>query len=208
MEGLLERKIDKHYIAFGRADFIVKNQDLIPILHSVGFDAFFVGIESFKKNELSDFNKQSTVEENIKAINILESNDMQCYSGLIVTEDWVKEDFDVLINYLNSFEHPLVNIQPITPMPGTPLFDSYPYVKTIKREEYGCWDMAHVVFNPINMTKRDYYYHIVRAYLKTSANKKQRKFIKEKYGIEVYKRVRRGATKIFFQYVKLMIKPK
>ena len=124
---------------------------------------------------------------------------MQCYSGLIVAEDWIKEDFDGLINYLNSFEHPLVNIQPITPIPGTPLFEKYPYVKTIKREDYGCWDMAHVIYNPLNM---------FRAYIKTSANKKQRKFIKEKYGMEVYKRVRRGATKIFFQYIKLMIMPK
>ena len=204
-EGLDKRNIKKHYIAFGRADFITKNEDLIILLHEHGFDAFFVGIESFKKDELNDFSKQSTVEENIKAINILEKNGMQCYSGLIVGEDWVKNDFDVLIEYLNSFEHPMVNIQPITPMPGTPLFDNYQYEIVMPREKYECWDMAHVVFKPIKMKTRWYYYHIVRAYLKTTANKKQRKFIKEKYGNLVYKRVRNGATKIFFQYLRLML---
>lgn len=207
-KGLDERNIKKHYIAFGRADFIVKNEDLIILLHEHGFDAFFVGIESFKKSELNDFSKQSTVEENIKAVNILERNGMQCYSGLIVGEDWVKKDFDTLISYLNSFEHPMVNIQPITPMPGTPLFDEYNYPINIPRDKYECWDMAHVVFEPVNMKKRWYYYHIVRAYLKTSANKKQRTFIKERYGKDIYKRVRRGATKIFFQYLRLMIFPK
>ncbi len=205
VEGLEKRNIKKHYIAFGRADFITENEDLIILLKEHGFDAFFVGIESFKKSELNDFSKQSTVEENIKAVNILERNGMQCYSGLIVGEDWVKKDFDTLIEYLNGFEHPLVNIQPITPMPGTPLFDEYKYEIVMPKEKYECWDMAHVVFKPINMKTRLYYYHIVRAYLKTSANKKQRKFIKEKYGIKVYKRVKRGATKIFFQYLKLMI---
>ena len=204
-EGLDKRNIKKHFIAFGRADFITKNEDLIILLHKHGFDAFFVGIESFKKSELNDFSKQSTVEENIKAINILEKNGMQCYSGLIVGEDWVKKDFDTLIEYLNSFEHPLVNIQPITPMPGTPLFTEYKYEVVMPRENYACWDMAHVVFKPINMKTRLYYYHIVRAYLKTSANKKQRMFIKDKYGKQVYKRVKKGATKIFFQYLKLMI---
>jgi radical SAM superfamily enzyme YgiQ (UPF0313 family) len=206
-DGLDKRNIKKHFIAFGRADFIVKNEDLIINLHEHGFDAFFVGIESFKKTELNDFSKQSTVEENIKAVNILERNGLQCYSGLIVGEDWVKKDFDTLIEYLNTFEHPLVNIQPITPMPGTPLFDEYQYEVNVPREKYECWDMAHVVFKPINMKKRWYYYHIIRAYLKTSANKKQRKFIKERYGKDIYKRVRKGATKIFFQYLRLMVFP-
>ena len=90
-------------------------------------------------------------------------------------------------------------------MPGTPLFDEYSYEITEKRENYACWDMAHVVFKPVKMNKRLYYYHIVRAYLKTSANAKQRKFIKERYGKRVYNRVKQGATKIFFQYLKLMI---
>ena len=207
-KGLDERNIRKHYIAFGRADFIAKNEELIILLRDHGFDAFFVGIESFKKEELNEFSKQSSVEENIKAVEILERNGLQCYSGLIVGEDWKKEDFDGLIAYLNAFEHPLVNIQPITPMPGTPLFDEYPYEITLPRNEYACWDMAHIVFQPKYMSKRKYYYHILRAYLKTSANKKQRKFIKEKYGKAIYKRVKKGAVKIAFQYIKLMIFPK
>ena len=205
IDGLKRRGINKHYIAFGRADFIAENEDLIIMLHKAGFDAFFVGIESFKNSELSDFTKKTLVETNVKAINILERNGLQCYSGLIVGEDWTKPDFDTLINHLNTFEHPLVNIQPITPMPGTPLFDEYSYEITEKRENYACWDMAHVVFKPVKMNKRLYYYHIVRAYLKTSANAKQRKFIKERYGKRVYNRVKKGATKIFFQYLKLMI---
>ena len=206
--GLDERNIHKHFIAYARADYIVKNEDLIILLRDHGFDAFFVGIESFKKEELNDFSKHSTVEENIKAINILERNGVQCYSGLIVAEDWVKKDFDTLIEYLNSFEHPLVNIQPITPMPGTPLYDEYKDPITIARDNYACWDMAHVVYQPVHMSKRKYYYHIVRAYLKTSANKKQRKYIYQKYGKSIYNRVKKGATKIFFQYLKLMFFPK
>lgn len=206
--GLDERNIKKHYIAYARADYIVNNEDLIALLKDHGFDALFVGIESFKKSELNEFQKQSTVEQNIKAIRILEKNGIQCYSGLIVAEDWVKEDFDALIKYLNSFEHPQVNIQPITPMPGTPLFSEYKYEITIPREKYSCWDMAHVVYKPINLSKRKYYYHIMRAYIKTAANKKQRKYIKERYGKEIYKRVKKGATKIFFQYLKLMFFPK
>ncbi len=207
-KGLDERNIKKHYIAFGRADFIEQNEDIIIMLHNHGFEAFFVGIESFKKDELNGYHKQASVEQNIRAVKILERNGLQCYSGLIVGEDWKKADFDNLINYLNSFEHPMVNIQPVTPMPGTPLFEEYPDKITVKRDDYACWDMAHVVFVPKYMSKRRYYYHILRAYLKTSASRKQRIFIRQKYGNEIYVRVRNGAIRIALQYIKLMIFPK
>lgn len=206
-DGLDRRNINKHYIAFGRADFIAANEDLMIKLKEHGFEAFFVGIESFKKEELNSFSKKTSVEINVLAVDVLERNGIQCYSGLIVGEDWIKEDFDTLIEHLNSFKAPMVNIQPITPMPGTPLYDNYEYEIVEKRENYSHWDMAHVVYEPINMSKRKYYYHIVRAYLKTVANRKMRKYIRQKYGMSIYRRVRSGATKIFFQYLKLMIKP-
>ena len=202
-----ERGIRKHYIAFSRADFVTEHPDTVRLMAEHGFDAFFIGIESFRVGELDRFDKRTTVEQNSAAVRILENAGMQCYSGLIVGEDWKKEDFDALINYLNSFEHPLVNIQPITPMPGTPLFDGYDKEIVVSREKYHLWDMAHVVFRPKFLSRRSYYYNILRAYVKTSANKKQRKFIKERYGKRIYARVKRGAAHIFMQYVRQMIKP-
>lgn len=203
-----ENNINKHYIAFGRADFVVDNEDIIMMLHAHGFEAFFIGIESFKKDELADMNKHVSVEMNIKAVDILERNGLACYSGLITGEDWKKEDFNTLINYLNSFKHPCVNVQPITPMPGTPLFNEYPHDFTIPRNKYEYWDMAHIVFKPVNMSKRRYYYHILRTYMKTSVSREGRRYIKEKYNKATYKRVRNGAFKIFCQYISLIINPK
>lgn len=205
--ALDERKINKHFIAFSRADFITDHPETVKLLSEHGFDAFFIGIESFRAGELNRFDKRTTVEQNGAAVRILEENGMQCYSGLIVGEDWGKRDFDTLIDYLNSFDHPLVNIQPITPIPGTPLYDEYPREIVIPREKYELWDMAHVVFRPEKLSRRKYYYHILRAYMKTSANKKQRRFILQKYGKRVYHRVRWGAAHVFLQYVKKILKP-
>lgn len=202
-----ERGIQKHFIAFSRTDFIAAHEQDVQLLHAHGFDAFFVGLESCRAGELERFDKRTTVERNSEAVRILERTGMQCYSGLIVGEDWVAKDFDALIGYLNGFAHPLVNIQPITPMPGTPLFDAYDGKITTPRDRYELWDMAHVVFAPKRMSKRKYYYHIVRAYLQTSASKAQRAFLKERYGKRVYKRVKKGATHIFLQYLRQMLFP-
>ena len=206
-ELLDEYDIHKTFIAFGRADFIAENEDMVALLARHGFDAFFVGIESFKKGELNDYNKRTSVEINTKAVRILEKHGVQCYSGLIVGFDWEKEDFDGLIAYLNSFEHPMVNIQPITPIKGTPFYEKNKHLITEDERNYHLFDMAHAVMKPQKMSKRAFYYHIMRAYLKTSASKKGRKYIVERYGKKVYRRVRRGAAQIAWQYIKLILKP-
>jgi radical SAM superfamily enzyme YgiQ (UPF0313 family) len=206
--GLLdEHGISKHYIAFGRADFIAENEDIILLLRDHGFEAFFVGLESFRETDLAGFEKRTTVEMNRKAVRILEGNGLHCYSGWITGEDWGKEDFDTLIAHLNSFKHPFVNVQPITPMPGTPLFAEYPHELAIRRENHALWDMAHIVFEPQNMSRRRYYYHLLRVYLKTSASAAGRRYVRERYGARTYRRVGLGALKICLQYVRLIIKP-
>lgn len=206
-EKLDERHINKKYIAFGRADFIVENPEIIALLAGHGLEALFVGLESFKEDDLHDLNKKTSVDQNIQAVRVLEYAGVQCYSGLIVSEDWRKSDFEALIRHLNSFEHPMVNIQPLTPMPGTPLYSDYQGDIILPRTQSERWDMAHIAFRPLYLSPRAYYYHILRAYFKTSASAKQRKYIKEQYGKDVYKRVRRGAAKITRQYIRLIIRP-
>ena len=202
-----ENQIKKTFIAFGRADFIAENEDMVELLSKHGFDAFFVGIESFKKGELDDYNKRTSVETNAKAIRIMEKYDVQCYSGIIVGMDWTKADFNGLIEHLNSFKHPMVNIQPITLIKGTPFYEKSKTLITEDEGRYQNFDMAHLVMQPTRMSKRAFYYHILRAYFKTSASKKGRKYIVERYGKKVYYRVRKGAMKIAWQYVKLIINP-
>lgn len=202
-----EKGIKKTFIAFGRADFIAENEDVIELLKNHGFDAFFVGIESFKREELSDYNKRTSVEVNEKAVRILEKHGLQCYSGLIVGYDWTKKDFDGLIDYLNSFEHPMVNIQPITPIKGTPFYEKVKDEIVEDEKNYRYFDMAHCVMMPQKMSPRAFYYNILRAYLKTSASAEGRKYIKERYGIRVYRRVRKGAIKVALQYIKLILHP-
>lgn len=167
----------------------------------------FVGLESFKSSELNDYNKRTTVETNNKAVRILEKYGMQCYSGLIVGYDWDRSDFDSLIGYLNSFEHPMVNIQPITPIKGTPYYEKVRHLITEDETRYERFDMAHVVMKPQKMSVRAFYFNILRAYLKTSASAAGKRYIRQRYGMKVYRRVRRGAYKIMRQYIRLIIWP-
>lgn len=202
-----ERGITKKFIAFGRADFIVKHPAEIELLAAHGFEAFFVGLESFRTSELADYHKRVSADQNRAAVRILEAAGVQCYSGLITGPDWDRGDFDQLVEHLNEFEHPMVKIQPITPMPGTPLYDDELPNITLPREQSERWDMAHLAFSPTALSPRAYYWHLLRAYWRTSASAPQRRYLRQRYGDSVYRRVRTGAFGITWQYLKLVLWP-
>ena len=69
-----KNNIKKNYILFGRADFIANNDDVIKKIAEIGVQAIFVGIESFKDDELNNYQKKTNVEMNIYAISILEKH--------------------------------------------------------------------------------------------------------------------------------------
>jgi radical SAM superfamily enzyme YgiQ (UPF0313 family) len=201
------RGIRKHFIAFGRADYIVKHPEDIRLLAAHGFDAFFVGLESFRAGDLSDYEKRTSVGQNLAAVRVLEGAGVQCYAGLITGPDWTRTDFDNLVSHLNQFDHPAVNIQPITPMPGTPLYDDMTISLNLDRERAERWDMAHLAFTPVAMSARAYYWNLLRAYWRTSAGATQRRYLRSRYGRRVYRRVRRGALGITLQYLALVVRP-
>jgi radical SAM superfamily enzyme YgiQ (UPF0313 family) len=122
-------------------------------------------------------------------------------------EDWGAADFDGLADFLNQFDHPMVNIQPITAMPGTPLYEDVQSHLTLPRTQSERWDMGHLAFQPTALSPRAYYWQLLRTYYRTSATPTQRRYINERYGHRVYRRIVRGALGVTWQYLKLIVRP-
>jgi radical SAM superfamily enzyme YgiQ (UPF0313 family) len=200
---LQERGIRKKFILFGRADFIVHHEDLLRRLRDVGLHAVFVGVESMRQKDLEAFNKRTRVAMNEEAIRILERHSIECYSGIVVGPDWSEEDFERLTRWLNQFEHPLVNIQPITPLPRTPLFARMRDLVRVPREEYARYDMAHLLWQPEQLSVRRYYWLILRTYYLTMVGMRGQAYMFRRYGLGSYLRVARGIVHITLQYLVL-----
>lgn len=203
---LQTHNIHKNFILFGRADFVAHNPATMLKLKAVGLEAVFMGIESFTQAELLDLNKKTSVEENIHAIMFLEANDISCYCGIMVGSDWNRGNFDDLINYLNSFKYPMTNIQPVTPIPGTPYYDKMQDQLLLDLEHCELWDMAHVLVKPTKMSVSRFYYNILRAYTKTSLKPKMHFMVWRKYGPRAYFRTLKGVIHITLQYWRLILK--
>lgn len=199
-----ENNIHKTFIIFGRADFIVKNPDMIELLAKHGLDAVFVGIESFKQSDLNDFNKKTDVETSQKASEILYKNGVDLYAGAIVGPDWDKEDFKHFVKWIRSMHVRFVNLQPLVPMPGTEIYDQYEGQLLLRREEYEKWDMTHIAIMPTKLTPTQYYRQIIKGYRHTTSSLSSLWYMYKKTNLKIAAKCLIGAIKMWWHYVRMI----
>jgi radical SAM superfamily enzyme YgiQ (UPF0313 family) len=202
---LKENKIEKNFLVYGRADFIAANEDIIEALSQVGLGSVIVGIEAASQNELDQFNKRSKLEDNEKAVRILRKHDIECYATVILGVDWDKSDFRNLYRYLKRLGLVFVNLQPFTPMPGTPYFYQYQNRLIIPYEEHEKWDMAHLVIKPEKVSVGRYYFEILKLYYKITLMPRNVVYMFKRYGVRTTLKLSLGAGQISWQYIKKMV---
>ena len=202
---LEERHIEKKYLIYGRADFIANNDEVIKRFKEVGLRAVIVGLESCDSNELVDYNKKTQVETNEKAVSILHKYDVECYGTFILGLDWTKADFNALAKWIKKLGLVFVNLQPLTPLRGTDLYEKYKKNFIIREDEYEKWDLAHLVVKPSNISIRKYYYYTILLYYKITVNPKSAWYMIRKYGLHDTLKLSIGAFKVNMQYLKKLI---
>lgn len=200
--------IQKHFLVYGRADFIANNEDVIKLLSENGLAAVIVGVEASSQEELNSYHKKTQIGDNVKAIQVLQKYEIECYATVILGIDWSKKEFNRLYSFIKANNLVFVNLQPLTPMPHTPYFDEYKNHLLIPYEEHEKWDMAHLVIKPTNLTVRKYYWNILVLYYKITVSPKNIKYMFSKYGVRITFKLSIGAAKITWQYIKKIIKNK
>ena len=206
IDGLKIRDINKRFLVYGRADFIVENEDLIKEFKEVGLQAVIVGIESVRSVDLENYNKGTTKEINEKCINILKSLEIELYATLIIPLDFNKSDFRELTKWLKDLDVRFVNLQPLTPLPGTDIFEEYIPHLIVDREDYAKWDMAHVVLKPEHMTIKAYYTQLLLSYYKVIMRPKHINALIKKYGFKENFKMFMGSSHVSWQYIKKIMK--
>ncbi len=151
-----ERGIRKHYLCYGRADFIANHEDVIAEWSELGLTAVIVGLEASTNVELDSMNKQTTVDLNHKAIDVLRRHRIDTYGSLIPNPDYSPEDWNRLQKFIDDTGLYYVNISPLTPLPGTSEFKEYEEKLTVERTAHGLWDLSHCVI-PTRMPLKKFY---------------------------------------------------
>lgn len=155
--------LKKSYLIYGRADFIAKNSELIRRFKQNGLRTVIVGLESFFDDELNSYNKNSSSEFNKKALEVLCRNGIDCFATVIVPPSWDRKHFRRAGDILRELKIQYVNLQPLTPLPGTELFNGRTDL-LIQPSEFEKWDLAHVSISPEHMTVSEFYREILNLY--------------------------------------------
>ena len=133
---------------------------------------------------------------------------MECYGKFILGLDWKKEDFNALAKWIKKLGLVFVNLQPLTPLRGTDMYEQYKKEFIIKEDEYEKWDLAHLVVRPSKISIRKYYLYTMILYYKIMVNPKSAIYMIKKYGLHDTLKLSVGGFKVNLQYLKKLIEGK
>jgi len=164
-----ERKINKRFSLYARADTIVKHPDLIESLRDAGLEYITVGLESFRDNELEALNKKTSVRTNEEAIRILKRLEVSISAHLIVHPHYTHKDFEELFQYVCRMCLYRVAYTILTPLPGTDLYAEKLDSFAIRDTDY--FDFVHSIL-PTKLDRREFYFLYAELYRKTYSLKR------------------------------------
>ncbi len=143
-ELLKEAGLKKEYYILSRIDEINRHPDLVEKWAKIGLKKVFLGLETFRDDELNLLNKRSTVENNNRAISILQANKIDPLGAFIIQPYYTQKDFDSLLRYMDRMKIYYHEFTVLTPFPGT---DFYNKVKNqMLYSDYRLFDLAHSLF--------------------------------------------------------------
>ncbi|MGB3366038.1 MAG: radical SAM protein [Acidaminobacteraceae bacterium] len=206
INALKKEKLNKNFLIYGRADFIAKHPLLMSEFKEVGLQGVIVGIESVRESDLESYDKLTTVKINEEAVAILNKLDVECYSTLIIPLDFSKKDFKDLKIWLRKTSVNFVNLQPLTPLKGTDIY--FEYVKDFIEDpgDVELWDIAHIVLNPKYMSKRMFYFRILKLYYEIVMPPKHLIRLVKKFGLTPNIKMLIGSSRVSLQYIIKMIR--
>jgi radical SAM superfamily enzyme YgiQ (UPF0313 family)/glycosyltransferase involved in cell wall biosynthesis len=106
-----------------RADFIVRNEGLIKDLSEIGLTWVSLGVESGSQRILDFLDKGTTVEENYKAIKILQDNNVNIFCNLIfAVPTETKEDVEATAKLIRDTRPTSLSMSTYTNYPNSQLY--------------------------------------------------------------------------------------
>lgn len=164
---LRERGIRKRYLVYGRADFVAANEPIVAEWAALGLSAVLVGLEAVTDGELRALGKRTTVDENRRAIEVLRRHGVDVYGSLTPRADYGPEDWARLWRFVDETGLVYLNVSPLTPLPGTALWDAEAARLTVPRQAHALFDLSHCLL-PTRMPLRDFYRALRRTYARAA----------------------------------------
>jgi len=157
---IIRQKISKGWVANGTADILgTVNEEFLKLARKAGCVEWFVGFESVSQEALNNIKKtHNKVEDFKKMIKRVHDYGMTIQGGIIFGFDEDKPDiFDTTLETISDWDLDVLEVNILTPYPGTPLFDRLDKEGRILTKDWSRYNQVDVVFQPKNMTVEELY---------------------------------------------------
>lgn len=203
--SFLEReKIKKNFICYGSVHSVLVNQKSVERFARNGLRAALVGYESFSENELSEYNKKSSLADSEKVSGILRNCGVDVWASFIMHPDWHRGDFSSFRRYIRKLHPEISSLTPLTPFPGLPYFDKYRDRLLVDKHDYGKWSFGQVTVQPSKMSLRAYYIEVLKTNLYINFFMNNAWYLVRKFGWSALWRIAIGSLKLSGRYLRLL----
>ena len=159
-----DRGIDKEFIAYGHARFVAQNPDMMRELRQAGLSGLMVGLEFVTDRELKAFDKNATILDNDRTIDICSELDIELFALFMVNPDWRRDDFRRLASYLKEKDIAFAAFSTITIFPGTELARQQNCIFDTNTRWWR-YDLLRLHSNPRYMSPLSYYLWLFYLYM-------------------------------------------
>ena len=140
---IMERGLDISWYYQGRADLVVKHQDLLPQMRQAGNLMAQIGIETATDNELEEFNKNQTMEQVEQAVSLLKKNDIVVQGLQIVgTRNDNARSITHKLRYMKWLDPDFPIFTMYTPFPGSDVYEEARAKGWLETLDYSLYNMS------------------------------------------------------------------
>ncbi|MBN2599191.1 MAG: B12-binding domain-containing radical SAM protein [Candidatus Thermoplasmatota archaeon] len=155
---LIRQKVHKEWVSNGNSNVLGKIDDeFLNLAKKSGCVEWFIGFESVSQAALNGAKKTvNKVEDFKKTIKRLHKHGMAVQGGIIFGFDQDTTDiFDMTLEKMYEWELDVVEVNILTPFPGTPLYDRLEGEGRITSRDWKRYNQVDVVFKPKQMTEKE-----------------------------------------------------
>jgi len=196
------QNIQKQFVCYGSVNSILEKPEVLSRLRKNGLVAVILGYESFDDQQLTDYNKASTVDDNERATQLLKSKDIACWGSFIVHPDWDKGDFKRLIRYIKRLKPELTTFSPLVPHPLTSIYETYRSRLLYEVTDYDKWNFGDVLIRPSKMSLKAYYFQVLKLALMVNFNAHSVKYTLKAFPLRNTLKMLTGFNVLFSVYIK------
>jgi radical SAM superfamily enzyme YgiQ (UPF0313 family) len=176
MAALSEVKTEYQIVIQSRVD-VAEDEEFLELMKRAGIGIVYLGIESIDQESLNGFQKRTTTEQAALAVKKIRKHGMDVHGLFVFGDDgFRKGDADRVADFVEKHKLSGALIQPLTPFPGTRLFDRLKKEGRILHEDWEDYS-GKVVFMPRHLTAIELQEEIYRCYRKVYSPWRVLKFL-------------------------------